>query len=538
MLSNIINLIKNKYDYGILSIIPILCGCTNTSDEDLIAMLVMVMVFSTITVLPKSKKIGYLIVALSSYHACSIEHINTTSLPKHEPIATQLGMVEVYSILGISNQDMTTTTTEDEEPPCVELTQPKLKYKIEYPLMEEKSLIELKCRGPSSYRQPTERTDYFQGVLDVNTGLVSKLADRGLLLKWSKKLFSKELKEDTHDMCNANNNGVYYNNSLKKCGFGRRSCTTKSTRYPNDDVKLISDVDKFEEEDLEMMHDHLREVFNAIPDYPNDFKDITLGDLKTYENKYGISPFTKFFLDRVLNHGGGNVQGILKVIYSMLIESAVQEYWKERPDGRDNGDDQPTCRSKYSIHEWLHYGCESVKHTHERVEEYLEKVYEPSMCEFYKMPTNKMNYMEKIASVSWEPRHTMRQEKLHERPTEEDIINTVKELVEAEQVYDASSDTTRDHDRDGIAIRMEETFGIELSSQDVSTILNGNNQRIISIIKNKISSLEETSAGKAVIIHVTHGLYDRCFSVWGSKEKNKWEDPIPCKEDSNGKQHN
>ena len=138
-------------------------------------------------------------------------------------------------------------------------------------------------------------------------------------------------------------------------------------------------------------------------------------------------------------------------------------YWKERPDGRDNGDDQPTCRSKHSIHEWLHYGCESIKHTHERVEEYLEKVYEPSVSEFFKTPTNTMNYMEKIASVSWEPRHTMRQEKLHERPSEEEIIKTVEELVEAERVYDASSDTTRDHDRDGIAIRMEEAFGIELT---------------------------------------------------------------------------
>jgi len=572
MYSNILHIISVCYNscgnyYYLYPIIPVLLS--DRSNDEMITLLVMIMLFCLVPtflaldysewptykstkrlinskiMMKKVINIAFLSIVLLGWKEysprCGICKVQREPIDTHglERVGNNLKDpstltfdrdIVLYNVRENTDTSKTTTTDEEEEPKCIELEQPALAFELKEPLKEEKSLVELKCIGSSSYRRP-EITKDMQALLDVNTnGLIQKLISRGLILKWSKRLFSKELKKDARGMCDANNNGVYFNVSQKKCGMGRRSCTTQQTRYPNDDVKLIVDVDKFDEDDLKMCREHIKELYDAIPSYDKDYLDMTHDDLQAYRNKYGITPYLKIFFNRVLNHGGDKVQGAMKVIISELIESAVQEYWKENEDGSDNGDDEPTCRSKYSIHEWLHYDCGSAQHTFERVEEFLPKAYEPSMSEFYKKPTNMMTYIEKIASLSWEPRHTMRQEKLHLRPTDEDIMKVMDKFIKSELVYD--DDEKIKNDLDGIAVRTEEAFGVELSRQEVSTIVNGNNEQIVSMLKDKITSLDEPTEGEAVIIHVTHGLYDRYFMIWGSKEKGYWEDPIPYEEGS------
>ena len=429
------------------------------------------------------------------------------------------------TVLREASVDVETSTTDKKlEQRCISLKQPTLKFKADRNMLPFKSLIQLKCRGKASFTKPTI-TKHMQVVLDVNGKLFQKLDDRNLILHWNKKLFQSDFSKKAFDMCSANNSVVYYLPNKKKCGFVTRSCDAKNNRYPFDEVIVIMDLDIFDDDDLDMMYKHLLEVYDVIPSMGKDWQDVTQQDLIDYKNEYGITPYLKLFLYQVIHRGGDKKQGVLRMIYGLFAESAIQWQWKPSADGNDNDDNMPTCRDQFSIHEWLHYDCTSAQYTISRVEEYLKKVLAPSVGEICKKKDiSKLQFTVKQASVSWPPRHTMKEEKLHVRPTQNEISSAVEHILSSEGL---SSDN---NDIDGVALQLEEAFGIKLTTDEVKRIMNGGG---LDELSQKISELDEPEVGEATIIHATHLLYDKKFNKYGSKELGLWKDPLPRGDGSN-----
>lgn len=299
-------------------------------------------------------------------------------------------------------------------------------------------------------------------------------------------------------------------------------------------VRVLFDLDKCDKNCEEILFQHVISVYKSIPAPDKEWKDMDFTDLKSYNTKYGITPFLKFFLERVLYHGGKNTQGVLRVIYLLLIESAVQEKWKEDDPTNDEG--RVICNHQSSMHEWLHFDAvlDSIKYTFDKVEEYWREDLQPSIAEFLgDKKMDEMNYEFDIASVSWPPKHTMKEEKLHVRPTDEEITKVVKELIQLEKVYNGEGDEVGTIDKDGIAVHLEESFGITgLTSRDIDTLVRGSDTDIATLMRDKLDELDEPVSEEGTIIHVTHILYDEWLKQRGSKELGLWKDPIKPKEGS------
>jgi hypothetical protein len=397
-----------------------------------------------------------------------------------------------------------TTTTTTEEPPCVATTQPVLKFKPDDKKVKPKTLPQLKCRGKNTYYSPSTNNQLIRKILETNAEIVPVLRDNYTLLKPSKQLFN-ELNDNAFDMCaSGNENVVYWVPQLSKIGWVRNSCKAKGDRYADYDVHVLFSFSKSDEKVIKVLQNHLRKLYDVIPEIGKEWKDLTGKDIRDYQAKYGITPWLKVSLQQVIHRGADKKRGILPNVYPMLVESAAQWFWDDM------------LESKYSVHEWLHTPCQSFDHTHDEVLDYLNTDYKPSMSEFVGQPINTINFSEEMpASLSWPPHHTMTEEKLHLRPTDEGLATAIDEVNKLER-----------DDLDRLGHLYEGMFGITVSSQDVSTIKSGDAQAL-NLLKNKISSLDKPEEGKAYIVHATHGLYDNLLKEWGSKEKGMWVDPIP-----------
>jgi len=394
-------------------------------------------------------------------------------------------------------------SNDEDESLCIETKQPTLTFKPSSALTKPKTLRQLKCRGKDTYYSPSTNNQLTHKILDTNAEIVPVLKDMFALANPSKELF-EELNDDAFDMCaSGNENVVYWVPLLRKIGWVRNSCKAKGDRYANYDVHVLFSFSKSDEKVIEALWNHLLKVYDVVPGFDKDWKDLTGKDLRDYQDKYGITPWLKVILKQVIDRGADKKRGILPNVFPMLVESAAQWYWKDMLD------------SKFSVHEWLHTPCKSFENTFEVVKEYLDKDFEPSMSEFCGRPLSTMNFSEDSpASVSWPPHHDMAEEKLHLRPTDEGLATAINEVNKLEQ------------DLDRLGHLYEDMFGITVSSQEVSTIKSGG-APALNLLKNKISSLDEPEEGKAYIVHATHGLYDKILKKWGSKEKGMWVDPIP-----------
>jgi len=406
-----------------------------------------------------------------------------------------------------------TKTNDEDESLCIATKQPTLTFKPAPGLIKPKTLRQLKCRGDSIYYPPSTNNQLANKILDTNAEIVPVLRDMFALLKPSKELFD-ELNDNAFDMCTSGNeNVVYWVPKLRKIGWVRNSCKAKGDRYANYDVYVLFSFSKSDEKVIEVLQNHSRKLYDVVPGFDKDWKDLTHADLHAYGEKYGITPYLKISLYLIIHRGADKKRGILPNVYPMLVESAAQWYWKE------------DLERKFSVHEWLHYPCKSIENTFQVVKEYLDKDFEPSMSEFCGRPLSTMNFdHEEVSSCSWGPQHCMTEIKLHERPTDEGINTAIVEVKKLEQV-----DSDGNFDLDGIAHRLEETFGIELSSQEASAIVSDDTQALI-LLKNKISKLDEPKEGEQLFIASTHGLYDKFFRKWGSRDLGMWVDPIPFKE--------